>query len=38
MQHVNIQHLVAQGYATDASQAIHLENSQWADVLFHNSP
>jgi hypothetical protein len=31
-------HMVAQGYATDASQAVHLKHSQRANVLFHNSP
>jgi len=30
--------MIAQGYATDASQAVHLKNSQRANVLFHNSP
>ena len=29
--------MIAQGYATDVLQAVHLENSQRANVLFHNS-
>ena len=30
--------MIAQRYATDTSQALHLKNSQRANVLFHNSP
>jgi len=30
--------MIAQTNATDASQAVHLENDQRAKVLFHNSP
>jgi len=30
--------MITQGNATDASQAVHLKNSQRADVLLHNSP
>ena len=29
--------MIMQGYATDALQAVHLENSQRADVLLHHS-
>ena len=38
IQSFNIWHMAAQGNATDASQAVHLENSLRAIVLFHNRP
>ena len=38
MQYDNMWHMIAQGYSTDVSQIVHLDNSQRAKVSFHNSP
>jgi hypothetical protein len=37
IQYDNIWRTVTEGYASDASQAVHLKNSQRANVLFYNS-
>jgi len=36
IRYINILHMVTQGHATDASQAVHFGNSQRANVSFHN--